>query len=407
MKILVPNVGSSSFKCQLLEMPAEKVLAKLLVERVGSDKATVRWTDRKGQTQQTQTSLKDMTAAISFVLGKLTDEATGVLKSLEEVDAVAFKPLCAKGGITGCQFMTDEVLAAMAEFSEYIAPMHNEACIKAVKSFRQVLPRVPMLGLFETFFFQDWPEHARIYAIPWDWTQKYNVRRSMGHGASHYFVNRRVAELLGKKPEEFNAVQMHLGGSSSLTGVRKGKTIDGTAGFTMQAGVPMSVRSSDMDGYLVAYLWEHGEGTPKQIVERMMTEAGLAGITGIGFDMRDLQEAASKGNERAALGIETYVYQVRKYLGSLMLVLGHSDVITMTAGTGESSPYIRGRILENLEEMGVIVDEKRNGQCIGREGRISREDSRIQVWVVPTNEEIVVARECARMLAGSSEKRDS
>jgi len=403
MKMLVVNVGSSSFKCQLLEMPAEKVLAKATVGRIGSDQARAQWTERSGGTNSITKPLPDALAAIELVMSKLTDAATGVLQDLDEVDAVAFKPLCAKGGITGCQYMDDRVLDAMAAFSEYIAPMHNEAVINAVRVFRRLLPGKPLVGLFETFFFQGWPEYARIYAIPWDWTQKYDVRRSMGHGASHYYVNRRVAELLGKRPEDFNAVQLHLGGSSSLTAVKQGKTIDGTAGFTMQTGVPMSVRSSDMDGFLIAYLWAQGEGTPKDIVDRMMTEAGLAGISGMGFDMRDLQAAAEKGHERARLAIDTYVYQVRKYLGSLMLVLGHVDVVTMTAGTGESSPYIRRRILEDTEEFGIILDDERNEKCIKQEGRISRDDSKVAVWVVPTNEEIIVARKCAEFLGVSAE----
>jgi acetate kinase len=311
---------------------------------------------------------------------------------------VAFKPLCAKGGITGAQHMNDEVLAAMEEFSEYIAPMHNVAVIRAVQAFRQLLPKTPMVGLFETFFFQNWPEYARVYSIPWDWTQKYDVRRSMGHGCSHYYVNRRVAELMGRSPEDFSAVQMHLGGSSSLTAVRKGESIDGSGAFTMQCGPPMSIRSSDMDGFLIAYLWSKGEGTPKQIVDRMMTDAGLAAISGMGFDVRDLLEAEARGHERAHLALDAYVYQVRKYLGSFMFLLGRTDVITFTAGTGEGGSEIRERILAGAEEFGVVLDPDRNAKCIRREGRISADNSRVQVWVVPTNEEIVVARECAKLL---------
>ncbi len=398
MKILIANVGSSSLKCQLLEMPAETVAAKAHVERVGTDKAAVQWTDRLGQTHKVETPLKDSAAAIRFVMDQLTDAANGVLKNISELDAVGFKPVSADG-YTGCQYLDDKMLAAMAEHCDYICPLHNEACINAVKSFRQVLPGTPMVGLFETFFYQEWPEYARIYAIPWDWTEKYNVRRMMGHGASHYYVNRRIAQILGKQPEDFNAVQLHLGGSSSVAAVRGGKTIDGTAGSTFQAGVPQSVRSSDMDGYLIAYLWSKGEGTPKQIVDRMMSEAGLAGISGIGFDMRDLQNAAEKGHQRAQLAIDTYVYHLRKYLGSMMLVLGKVDVVTVAAGTGEASPHIRKRLFENLGEFGIVLDDARNDACIKKESRISNDASKIPVWVVPTNEEIVVARECAKLLA--------
>jgi len=314
-----------------------------------------------------------------------------VLRGLAELDAIGFKPVCARG-FTGCQEMTDEVLAAMEEFADYVCPMHNRIVIDAVRAFRTAAPGIPLVGLFETFFFQEWPEYARIYSIPWDWTQKHDVRRMMGHGASHCYVNRRVAELLGRPPRDFNAVQMHLGGSSSLVAVRAGTTIDGTAGFTMNTGIPQSVRSSDMDGFLVAYLWSRGEGTPKQIVDRMMSDAGLAAISGIGFDMRDLKNAADRGHERARLAIDTYVHQARKYLGGLMLVLGHTDVITFAAGAGESSPWLRTRILQGMQEFGVVLDEKLNEQAVRKEACISAPASKIAVWVVPTDEEIVVAR---------------
>jgi acetate kinase len=397
MKILVANVGSSSLKCQLFEMPAETVLARAHVERVGSQNAAVQWTDRAGNTHKVETPLPDGVAAIRFVLGKLADPIGGAMADLAELDAVCFKPVCAKG-YTGAQYLEDDVLAGLEEYSEYVCPLHNEACISAVRSFRQVLPNTPMLGLFETFFFQEWPEYARVYPIPWDWTEKYDVKRSMGHGASHYYVNRRIAQLLGKKPEDFNAVQLHLGGSSSLVAIQKGKTIDGSGSSSMQGGVPQSVRSSDMDGYLVAYLWSKGEGTPKEIVDRMMKDAGLAGISGIGFDMRDLQNAAENGHKRAQLAIDTYVYQIRKYLGALTLVLGHVDVITLAGGTGESSAYIRKRVFENLAEFGMVLDDSRNEACVKKELCISSNASKIPIWVVPTNEELVVGRECANLL---------
>jgi acetate kinase len=220
----------------------------------------------------------------------------------------------------------------------------------------------------------------------------------MGHGASHYYVSRRIAQILGKKPEDFNSLQLHLGGSSSLVAIRAGKTVDGTASSTMQAGVPQSVRSSDMDGFLIAYLWSKGEGTPKQIVDRMMTDAGIAAISGMGFDMRDLQNAAEKGHQRAQLAIDTYVHNIRKYLGAMLVVLGHTDVITVAAGTGESSSYIRKRVFENLAELGIVLDDARNEAAIKKEALISSDSSKIPIWVVPTNEEIVVARECAKLL---------
>ena len=226
MKILVANGGSSSLKCQLLEMPAEIVAAKANVERVGADNAAVRWTDRMGQTHEAETPLPDIVAAVRFIMAKLTDPTDGVLNDLSELNAVAFKPVCAEG-YSGCQYLDDKVLDAITEALKYISPLHAEVCGNAVRSFRTVLPKTPMMGLFDDFFSQEWPNYARLYAIPWDWTEKYNVHRWAGHSASHFYVNRRITQILGKQPKDLNVVQLHLGGSSSLAAVRRGKSIDG------------------------------------------------------------------------------------------------------------------------------------------------------------------------------------
>jgi len=200
---------------------------------------------------------------------------------------------------------------------------------------------------------------------------------------------------------ELNLITCHLGGSSSVQAIRGGVGIDGCGGFTLQNGVPLSVRPGDLDPFLVAYLVTRGEGTVEQVIDRMMTEGGLSAISGMGFDMRDLQKAAESGHKRARLAIDCYVYAVRKYIGSWLAVLGHTDAITMAGGIGESSPYVRGLILQDLEELGIVVDREKNQECVGKEGKISTQDSRIAIWVIPTNEEIVVARECYKLLSGA------
>jgi acetate kinase len=388
MKILIANVGSSSLKCQLLDMPSETVLARAHVERVGSNKAPVRWTDRLGKEHEIETPLPDAVAAIRFVLSKLTAPADGALGSLNELDAVAFKPGHAKG-YTGCQYMDGPVLAGLAEYRKYICPLHNELYINAVESFRQVLPNTPMVGQFEDFFSQEWPEHARIFSVPYEWTQKYDIRRRMGHGSTHFYVNRRIAQILGKTPEELNTVQFHLGGSSSIAAVRRGKTVDGTSGFS--AGW-------DIDGFLVTYLAAHGEGTADEIIDRITSTRPLDAISGMGYDLRDLEAAADKGHQRAQLAIDWYVYNFRRQLGHLCFLLGKVDVITFSGGTGEASPFIRRRMLEDLEEFGIVLDNARSETCIKNEGRISSDGSKILIWVVPTNEEIVLARHCVKFL---------
>jgi acetate kinase len=246
-----------------------------------------------------------------------------------------------------------------------------------------------LVGQFEDFFSQQWPEHAKIFPIPYEWTEKHNIRRRMGHGSSHFFVNRRIAQILGKKPEDLNTVQFHLGGSSSVAAVQRGQTVDGPSGFS--AGW-------DLDGFLITYLSVHGEGTPDEIIDRITSTRPLDAISGIGFDMRDLQEAAEKGHQRAQLAVDWYVYNFRRQFGHLCFLLGKVDAVTFAGGTGESSPYIRRRILENLGEFGIVLDEDRSKACIKKEGRISSDASKIPIWIVPTNEELVLARHCTKFL---------
>jgi acetate kinase len=369
-------------------MPAETVIARAHVERVGSDKAPVRWTDRAGREHEIETPLHDIVSAIRFVLAKLTDPADGVLKNLDELDAVGFKASHAKG-FTGTQILDERVLAGLYEYRNYICPLHNELYINSVRSFQQVLPNTPMIGHFEDFFSQQWPEHAKIFGVPYEWTEKHNLRKRMGHGSSHFYVNRRISEILGKKPEELNSVQFHLGGSSSVAAVQRGQTVDGTSGFS---------GGWDIDGFMVTYLAAHGEGTADEIIDRLSRVRPLDAISGIGFDMRDLQEAAEKGHRRAQLAIDWYVYNFRRQFGHLCFLLGNVDVITFTGGTGEASTYIRRRILENLGNFGIVLDEERSKACIKKEGLISSDASKIPIWVVPTNEEIVVARHCVKLL---------
>jgi acetate kinase len=399
MKILIANPGSSSMKCQLLEMPSERQIARVRIERVGSDAAPTEWTDREGVTREATAPIPDRASAIRYVLEKLTDPETGAIDSLSDVAAVGFKTVYANG-ITGCQILDDRVLAAMADYNDVIAPLHNPVYIQAIESFREVLPDTPMVGLFENSFFDKLPAHAVVYPIPWDWTLKYGIRKHLFHGASHRYVSGRIPELVGRDPQDLRLITCHLGGSSTIMAYAGGVCVEGSGGFSLQYGVPVSVRASDMDSFLIAFLVSRGEGTVEQVVGRMMSEAGLAGISGIGFDFRDLLEAADAGHERARLAIDAYVHAVRKYIGGFMVELGRVDVITMAGGTGESSARIRKMILSGMEEFGLVLDEARNEACFRREGEITADGSRVKVWVVPTNEEVVVAREVHKLVSG-------
>lgn len=397
MKILIANPGSSSMKCQLLDMPSERQLGRVKVERVGHSAAPTEWVGRDGSVYRETVPVPDRAAAIRYVLDRLTDPVNGAVDSLDEVAAVGFKAVYANG-ITGCRMIDDRVLAAMADYSEVVAPLHNPVYIQAIESFREVVPDTPLVALFENFPFDGLPDYATVYPIPWDWTTKYGIRRHVFHGASHYFVSRRVPELLGRSPEGLRLITCHLGGSSTIMAFRGETCVEGTGGFTLQCGMPFSVRASDMDPFIIPFLVTRGEGSNDEVVDRMMSEGGLSGISGMGFDFRDLEEAAARGHARAQLAIDAYVYAVRRYVGSYRLILGGLDVITLAGGTGEAGVEMRRRILSGLEELGIVLDDERNAQCVQREGRISADRSPVQVWVVPTNEEIVVAREVHRLL---------
>jgi acetate kinase len=376
MLILIANVGSSSMKCRLFDMPSEKVIAQARVERAQGDRAS----------------------ALRGILDQLTDPETGVLRDLSELDAVGFKPVYAKG-ITGCQHMDNRVLSAMEDYSSVLAPLHNPMYIEAIRAFREALPDTPLVGLFENFFFDSMPDYATVYSIPWDWTEKHQIKKHGWHGASHFYVSRRVAELMGRDVSEISTVTCHLGGSSSLAAIKGGTAVDVSFGFSTQTGLPQGERSGDIDPFLVPFLLTRGEGTLDEILHRLAFEGGLSAISGMGFDMRDLEQAAANGHARAKLAIDTYVYYARKYLGSFMFGLGHTDAITFAGGTGEGSAMIRATALEGLEEFGIVLDSQSNEAREPAERKISAPGSRTEVWVVPTNEEIVVARECYKLLA--------
>ncbi len=399
MKILIANPGSSSMKCQLLDMPSERQLGRVKIERIGHHAAPTEWVGRDGVVREATVPIPTREAAIQYILDKLMDPENGPVDSLDEVAAVGFKTVYANG-ITGCQYLDDRVIAAMADYNHIVAPLHNPVYIQAIESFRQVMPDTPMVGLFENHIFDQLPDYAIVYPIPWDWTLKYKIRKHMFHGASHGYVSRRIPELMGRDPKTLRVITCHLGGSSTVMAFRGGVAIDGTGGFTLQCGPPFSVRASDMDAFLISFLVSRGEGTTDQVVERMMTEAGLSGISGMGFDFRDLLEAAANGHERAQLAIDTYVHAIRKIIGSFIVELGGVDVITMAGGTGEAGVQVRKLILEGLEELGIVLDDARNESTIKKEGRISADGSKVEVWVVPTNEELVVAREVYRLING-------
>lgn len=398
MKMLIANAGSSSFKCQLFDMPSEKVLAKLRIERLKTEKSAVDWTDVSGNTKRIEIPLLSYGAAVQFVIDRMTDPDGGPLSSIEELEAVAFKTVYAKG-MTGCLYLDQKVLDAMAEYNRIIAPIHNPAYIETIESFKKALPNIPMIGLFENFFYRDFPDYVSVLPIPWEWTEKYDIKKHCFHGSSHYYCMHRAAELMGKKTTDLNMISCHLGGGSSIQCIERGTAIDGTGGFSLpQSGIPQATMAGNADALLIPYLYVHGEGDIDELSLKLGLESGISGISGMGFDMRDLQKAAEEGHDRARLATDNYVHSLRKALGGWLAVLGHVDVITMEGGTGEASPYIRKRVLERLEEFGIVLDDRLNEEFVCKEGRISADSSRTEIWVIRTNEEIVVARKSFELL---------
>jgi len=399
MKILVANVGSTSFKYRLFEMDTESELASGRVENIGM--ATSRLSHRLGGEAMTEITKPVATypEAIRATLEFLLARGRRVLRALSELSAVAFKVVHAKG-VGGTQFLTGQVLAAMEEYN-LVAPAHNPPYLRAIRIFQELVPEVPCVGVFETAFHSTIPQYASAYAVPPEWSEKYGVRRYGFHGASHRFIAERVPQLLSRASPGLRIISCHLGGSSSLCAIRDGKSVDTTMGFSPQSGLPQSTRVGDLDPFAVLYVMAKERLSVGQMVERLCKGSGLLALSGFSGDMRDLQEAASRGDEKARLAIESFCYAVRRGIGALAASLEGLDVLVFTGGIGERGASIRRRVCEGLRWLGVELEEASNEVGNG-ERVISRSDSKVLVLVIPTNEEIIVAREAAALLRSST-----
>jgi acetate kinase len=336
-------------------------------------------------------------AAIEQVLKALTDSAAGVLRSLAELDAVGFKPVHAKD-IADSVFITEQVIRAMEEYTP-LAPAHNPPYIEAFRIFQDILPGKPLVGVFEPAFHKTIPDYARTYGLPYEWSEKHAIRRYGFHGASHRYVSQRAPELVGKPGDELRIISCHLGGSSSICAIRRGLSLDTSMGFSPQSGLPNATRNGDLDPFILLYLIEKGSLTTEQIRTALAKDGGLKGISGLSGDVRDLEEASAKGNRRAALALNVLVHETKKYIGAYTAVLEGLDVLAFTGGIGENGILIREDICRGLECLGISLDPSKN-KIRGREGIISSDGSRVKVVVVLANEELVIARETARLFAG-------
>jgi acetate kinase len=385
--ILVANLGSTSFKFRLYEMPSERLLAKGGFERLGSDRAAWKITIGDGPEKSGQGDIRTHEDAI-----RLTDRELGGLAHLA---AVGFKPVMARG-ISGTQLMDARVLAAMEDIAALL-PAHNPPYIAGVRLFNKLYPGLPCIGTFETAFYDRVPAHNRRFPIPLEWEKKYGIARHGFHGASHRYVSERAAELRGS--EKMRLVSCHLGGSSSMAAVKDGIALDSSWGMTPQSGLPQNNRAGDFDCFAMIYLAREC-GLGWDAVEKALASAsGLQGMSGLASgDMRDLRAAAAAGHEDARTAIAVFVAAIRKYLGQFFLELNGLDVLVFTAGIGENNPDLRAEICADLDCLGLKLDPAANAACRATEAVISTPDSLVEVRVIPTNEEIIIARQAWRLL---------
>lgn len=376
MKCLIPNIGSTSFKYRLLEMPRETLLAQGRVERIG----------------QPGGECTDYASAIRKCLAAIAGEGKP-LKSLAELDALGFK-VVHTGPLNESQLIGDELLAAMEEFS-FLAPAHNPPYIAAIRAFRNELPGVPLVAVIETSPYRFMAEAATTYSVPYEWRTGYGIRRYGFHGASHRSASERAQALLGRA--DLRHISCHLGGSSSLAAFRNGVAVEASMGASPQSGLPQNNRVGDIDVFAVLYMMKKLSLDPGQMAALLGSQSGLAGIGGTGGDLRDLTGAAAAGNSRAQLAIDVFVRSIRHYLGAYLLSLGGVDAITFSGGIGENSAEIRAAVLDNLSAFGIVLDAGRNASLRG-EGAISTAQSQVKVLVVPANEEAIVARETAEVV---------
>jgi acetate kinase len=393
-QILVANLGSTSFKFRLFEMPSERLLAKGGFERLGSDRASWKISIGDGPEKSGQGDVVTHEDAI-----RLTDRELGGLAHLA---AVGFKPVMARG-ISGTQMMDARVLKAMEDIAALL-PAHNPPYIEGVRLFNKLYPDLPCIGTFETAFYDHVPAQNRRFPIPLEWEKKFGIARYGFHGASHRFVSERAAELRGTR--KMRLVSCHLGGSSSIAAVKDGIAIDSSWGMTPQSGLPQNNRAGDFDCFAMMYLAREC-GLGWETVERALaSESGLKGMSGLPTgDMRDLREAARAGNQDAQTAIDVFVAAIRKYLGQFFIELDGLDVLVFTAGIGENDPNLRAAICANLDCLGLKIDDAANHACRATEAVISTPDSKVEVRVIPTNEEIIIARNAWRLLEEPPQKQ--
>jgi acetate kinase len=391
LKILVVNCGSSSVKYQFIDMNGEKVLCKGLAERIGIEGG--RLVHRVNNDKHViERNMKDHEEALKLVLDVLVDPEIGVIKDLSEIDAVGHRVVHGAERFASSVLIDEEVMKALEE-NVHLAPLHNPPNILGIKAIQKLLPKVPNVGVFDTAFHQSMPKKAYLYALPYELYETHRIRRYGFHGTSHRYVSRRAAEILGRDYYDFKVITCHLGNGASIAAVRHGKSVDTSMGFTPLEGLVMGTRCGDIDPAIVIYLQQNLGMSVEKVYDLLNKKSGMLGLTNnLSSDMRDIEDAAHSGNEIAQLALDIYVYRIAKYIGAYAAAMNGVDAIVFTAGVGENSPYVREKVCEYLGFLGVKIDRQLN-DVKGLERIISTPDSKVAVLIVPTNEELVIARD--------------
>ncbi|MBR6504473.1 MAG: acetate kinase [Clostridia bacterium] len=395
MKILVLNSGSSSLKYQLMDMDTEEVMAKGNYERIGVGESFI--THKvNGEKYKIVNPVENHEQAISFMLKQLTHEDYGVIESFDEINAVGHRIVHGGEKFSESVLVNDEVIQAIEDCID-LAPLHNPAGLTGIRACQKVLPGKPMVTVFDTAFHQTMPKEHYLYPIPYEYYEKYGIRKYGFHGTSHRFVSNRIAEILGKPTEELKVINCHLGQGASLCAIKGGKSIDTSMGLTPLAGIAMGTRSGDLDPSIVTFIMKKEKLTPDEMSDILNKKSGLLGMSGISADNRDILEEVEKGNERAAFAINSYSYIIAQYIAKYAAAMNGVDVITFTGGVGERGPDERKAICEYLGFMGVELDlEENNVKAVEKE--ISKKDSKVKVWIVPTDEELMIARDTMNLV---------
>jgi len=401
VKVLVVNCGSSSIKYQLYQMPEEEVLAKGIVEKIGEEISQLNHS-YDSKTYSIEKEIENHERAIHLILNTLVDCEVGVIESISEIGSVGHRVVHGGEEFTGSVVIDEEVIASIEKFVD-LAPLHNPHNLTGIKASQSELPGVKQVACFDTAFHMSIPKVAYIYGLPYELYEKYGIRRYGFHGTSHRYVARRAAKIMGRGKYEINAITCHLGNGCSITAIKNGKSIDTSMGLTPLEGLIMGTRSGDFDPAIMFYLGNKGYDIGR--MKRMCNEkSGLLGISGKSNDMRELEQLAQKGDERAQLAIDIFCYRIKKYIGAYAAMLGSVDVLVLTGGIGEKSVYIRQQICTGLGQIGAQLDEKTNAQVLDKEAEISSAKSEVKIFVIPTNEEAAIAKDTYKL---TNSKRDS